>query len=340
MEGKQRRSKNLSSFHYSKEQRTLLDRFVERIRLTFVLFQNKPNSSEMQLAGRIQDLRRTTDSVCAQLKYFQTQLKTHIDEELYSSLESVIEPMLRDIERISKAILQSGTATQQAQAYRRYTQWIDKAKFWIQICSDGEKEVILKAVCEHTIDQFFELIDRDLQVIEDYLEHMLDAQILYVEEKQSLLSKIEKKLEPYMKGLVALKEKPTACSLPELAEWKCKVDKRREKYFDGALHSIDKIIGQVNPELNSEETHEHLVEILTQIAYLEEQIPKLYDEILRSDSVDNFSYDVIFSALSSLDEEIHKLHLDLRLTPELVDRLRVLRNLVLKSKGKLDKRAG
>lgn len=318
-----------------KPRASMLNRFVDRIRTTFQKFQGKP--AEHHLIGRIQDLQNTANSVLNQLSTIKDELRNEIDPEIFSYVEMVLEPIIKEVSRLHKSMEQSsGSVTHQAKTYQRYSQWIDKAKLWVQICSKANnKEALVKAIIRYTVDEFLELIDRDIQVINDYQEHMLDALAVDDEEKIALAQRLETYLDPYLKGLNQLKFKPRDLTLQEIALWKAQVDKRREKYFDAALHSIDKVINSTIPDTSGPEEHEHLVEILSQIIYLEHEAPNLYDEIFMAADINSEQRKIFESRIMMLEQEIHQLNLDLRLTPDLIDRLQIISDMLDQARNKL-----
>lgn len=318
-----------------KKSLTILNRFFERIRSTFTKFQNK-TPSDAQLTGRIQDLQKTASSVLKQLIIIKEDLKKDVDLVVFSYVEDVIDSIIKEVSRLHKSIEQPGSVMQQAKAYQRYSQWVEKAKLWVQICAKGgDKDAIVKAIIRYTVDDFLEVIDRDIQVINDYQEHMLDALAVDEDEKIVLAQRLEVRLDPYLKGLNSLRFKPKDLPLQEIAWWKSQVDKRREKYFDGALHAIDKIINQTIPDASSHENHEHLVEVLSQVIYLEHQVPTLYDSIYLAKNPTQEEIREFESQLNLLEQEIHQLNLDLRLTPDLIDRLQVVAEMLEFARKKL-----
>lgn len=314
---------------------SILNRFVERIRFTFQKFQNKPQP-DLQLIGRIQDLQKTANSVLKQLRAIKEDLRKDIEPEVFAYVEEIIDPIIKEVLRLHQSIEQPRSIMHQAKTFQRYSQWIDKAKLWIQICSKAhDKEAIIKAIIRYTVDEFLEVIDRDLQVINDYQEHMLEALTVEDEEKINLAQSIEIRLNPYLKGLNELRAKPKDVPLHEIALWKAQVDKRREKYFDAALHAIDKIINSTIPDTSGEEEHEHLVDVLSLISYLEREVPQLYDEIDRIKNPSIEQEPIFLSRLTTLEQEVHQLNLDLRLTPDLIDRLQVIADMLDQARKKL-----
>ncbi len=307
---------------------SLLNRFVDRIRSTFQIFQNKP-MEDHQLTGRIQDLQKTASTVLKQLIAIKEELKNELDHEVFTSVEEIIDPLIKEISRLNKTLEQPVSVIHQAKAYQRYSQWIEKAKLWVQICSkSNDKSAIVKAIIRYTVDDFLQVIYRDIQVINDYQEHMLETLAVDEDEKIALAQRLEMHLEPYLKGLNDLRAKPHDLPLKEIALWKAQVDKRREKFFDAALHAIDKIINHAIPDSSGHEEHEHLVDVLSQIAYLEHEVPHLYDEIFMTKKTGPEQLSIFDSRLSTLQQEVHQLNLDLRLTPDLIDRLHTINEML------------
>jgi len=314
---------------------SLLNRFVDRIRSTFQKFQTKA-PREPQLMGRIHDLQKTANSVLKQLRMIKDEFRKEVDPDVFAYVEEVIDNIIKEVSRLHKSIEQPGSVLQQAKRYQRYSQWVEKAKLWVQICSKmGDKQSIIKAIIRYTIDDFLEVIDRDIQVINDYQEHMLDALAVDEEEKIALAQRLEMRLEPYLKSLNDLRTKPKDLPLHEIALWKSQVDKRREKFFDAALHAIDKIINQSIPDTTGEEEHEHLVDVLSQVIYLEHEVPSLYDAIYMSKNPSKIELSEYMARLDLLEHEVHQLNLDLRLTPDLIDRLQVVSEMLEYARKKL-----
>lgn len=303
---------------------TILNRFVNRLKLSFQAFQIKP-SDEKLLIGRIQDLYKTADLVLHELQEKMKALRGMFDAEVGDLIDKVSEPLYRDIERIKHALHHQSSAVQQAQTFKKYLQWIEKSRYWIRLASGNHsKEVIIDTLMMQMVIEFLECIDRDLQIIQDYQKHRLENLSISSELKQELLEKLEKILYPYLQNLKRLKAAPKIFQLSDISPWKIKIDKRREKYFDGALHIIDKIIEEFYPETATEEGHEHLVAVLSQVAYLEEEIQHLKSELSQQENWSPLDSSIFEARFLSLEEEIHHLNLDLRITPEVFDRLQVL----------------
>ncbi len=301
-----------------------LERLGRAIQKSLQFFQKKP-TTDPKLAGRIHEISRTAKEVLNELLHIRIDLQTRIDPELFLHVEAVIDPLIKDITRILKILDEEPNPAQQVQVFKRYTISVEKANSWIQIKHRGnDKDTIEKAVVDHILHEFFERIERDLQVINDYQRHMLESLPLDDEERGRLWVELEQKIGSYIKSLLALKRAPNPLSIQRLTQWKRNVDQRRSKYFDGALHAIDNLVNAYSPDSPEVEEHDHLIEIFTRMATLEEETTAFWNEIGTIDLKDPDVLEECEYRLAKCEDEVSQLNLDLRLTPELIDRLQVI----------------
>lgn len=302
------------------------ERFGRAIQKSLHFFQKKPHS-DTQLSGRIQELTKTSKEALSELVTIKAELSEHVDPCLFGHVEAVLDPLIKELTRIQKVVEQETNPTLQVQVFRRYSQWIDKANAWIHIKKHNHDKISIEgAVIQHILDEFYERIERDLQVINDYQQHMIDNLPLDDEERGRLWVDIETKLGPFIKSLLALKKAPANLPIERLSQWKLNVDQRREKYFDGALFMIDHLVEAYSPDSDETDEHNHLVEIFERMAELEEEAPKLYQDA-QGENKEGLS-----DQLDDLEDKCHQLNVDLRLTPELIDRLQAVSDLLQKTR--------
>lgn len=301
--------------------KSLFSLLIERIKKTF-----QPTvHDEGKLSGRVQQLNQTSIMLLQRLRKIKEKIKQHADEQLFIYVSSLLDPLVRSITGIQRTLMQHGSVIMQAKAFKKYSNWVIKAELWVGIESNLEdEESITRAMILHIKQEADELIDQDLQVIRDYEEHILDSLPLNDDEMNLLKNQIETELTEQVINLEKLKEKPEVFDLQTIFAWKDDVDRRRSKYFDRALHIIDEIIYKISPTSSSEEVHDHLVEVLTQIVYLEEEIPSLVEGISEERLNDPIYIQITTSKIDSFEQELHELNLNLRLTPDLYDRLQLL----------------
>lgn len=302
--------------------KNLFSLLVNRIKKTFQL---STIEEETKLSGRVQQLNQTAVSVMQKLKEVKELLKGELDPHLFTYVETLMDPMTRDIVCVQNLLTEKGSVVHQAKAFKKYSNWMSKAELWMELESKvNDTEAIIKTIILHIMHEADEQIDQDLQVIRDYEDHVLDALPLNDEEAGLLKKHLDKEMRTQMACLEDLKDKPEISTLHQVFNWKDDVDKKRSKCFDRALQIIDEMIHAISPSSTSEEEHDYLVEVLTQIAYLEEEIPSLLLEIDGFSPKDAVRKNLLLSKVHSFGQEVHKLNLNLRLTPELVDRLQIL----------------
>ena len=320
------------------QETTIFNKFVHKIKNIFKVADPKleVKKEDSKLAGRIRELNKNASEVLKVLNTVREDLKNEVDNELYTFVESVMNPMIRDVERVQKIVKTEGALHHKMDAFNKYNKWIDKAKMWVQICSTAKnKNAISQAVVNHTISDFVALIDRDLQLIEDYQEHLLDDIEVSEDEKNILRDEIIYGLKPHVKRMMALKNHPKGITLENLNHWKDNADKRRERYFDAILHLIDSKVNEANPsKVDNKEEHGILIGTLEQISYLEMEIPLLAEKI-EANPVDPFEIEVSMQQLQALEDEVRDLYLDMRMPPAVIERLQHLKELLAKTFSKI-----
>lgn len=276
---------------------------------------------EPSLQGRIHALKSDTESFCHQLESIKAQLHRDEDPEVYTFIEAIIDPLLKEIIMIQSA-LQSGNAAQQAKAFKKHGEWIERAKVWIQFHSRmHDRQQIIDAVVSHLIGAALTCIDRDVQVIKEYQMHQLGELTISAELYYILEAEMKRGIDPYLIQLKRLKQRPLVISLEGLGLWKNQIDESRQFCFEKALQYIDALIERETPSRYNIEANERLFEVINEITYLEREIRELLEEVEDGDLSDDAQRKMLSDHLRALAEEVRSLGLDLRLDSDLMKRL-------------------
>lgn len=312
-----------------KRDTNVFSRVVGMFEKTFEFLKNNPKS-ELNLSGRIQEMRQTADSVVLQLQYIRKELKDQVDDELFFYVEGVIVPMLREVSRIERSMKADQDNLQQAQAFKRYNEWIDKAKLWVHFtASKQSKEAITRFVIKQTIKEFLDLIDRDLRLIDDYRTQAIESLQLPSSEREVFIQRLDNILKPYCQALNLLKKEPEKdILLIELSQWKIAIDKRRDRFLQHILQIIDNLVNDLQPDTSFEQ-YSHILDILEQVEFLERSIPQTVENIKKHSNL--FDTQTLLAQLLAEEEEVHKLYTDLRLPQDLADRLDKLKAMLAKA---------
>ncbi|HRD54876.1 MAG TPA: hypothetical protein PLC42_00615, partial [Parachlamydiaceae bacterium] len=209
-------------YHLERKQKeaSLINQFISNIKKIFNFsdVQKEKEKEQKKLLGRIHELNKNAADVLKVLNIVRDDLKNEVDEDLYEFVKLVMNPMIRDISRIQKIVKKEGAMQVSSQhkdsAFNQYNQWIDRARLWVEVCSVSKnKDAISEAIIKHTFTDFIHAIERDLQLIEDYQQHILEGADLGLDEKRKLQKEIEKSLIPYLKSLNELRKYPENLTL-------------------------------------------------------------------------------------------------------------------------------
>lgn len=303
---------------------------IDRIKSIFPFLVQK-ESKEAKLVGRIRtELQKDAWEILTKLKVLKTSLKTelndHFESQLWASIEAIVNPLMREYSQIEKKLMeQTDSIETNTTAIKSYNDWIVKAKLWVALCSrSNDRNGIIQAVIIHTKHISDDIIDRDLKTLNDYKLHEVQNIGLNFQEIEDTSLQIDKAISFQVNGLRALKDKnPIDLKLENLISWKAEMDEARTQYYEDALHCIDSIIQAVAPNPIKEDLG-HLKEIFERLAYLEEELPIFLGHLKRVDLKDEATKQMLEGQLVFLEEEVHKLNRDLRLTPELADRVSII----------------
>ncbi len=204
----------------------------------FKVFLSEERSHEEMPARKICFHQENADKVRQELERAKKELQAELDHELLPLITEVIDPMLRDVERINRL-----RRREQGQdlASIQFHEWTESAKLWVELFSKKwDKQAVKKEIVRHIIDKSFQKIEKDIRFIESYFEQYLGQLGLSPEETQRVRMKKGKRLSEYLEKMRALKTPPEKdLKLEESLSWRFELDEKRAKLHDDALHIID-----------------------------------------------------------------------------------------------------
>lgn len=310
----------------NKESRIM--RFLNKINHFFVEILGGPSvvKIEADLSGRIHRFQKDVDKALKQLYALRIELESDDLFQFPPLIPSVIDPLIKEMNRLKKNKELQITVAQQVKESKEYVEWIEKAKKWIALCTKRhiQRDAVHQAFIDHTFHEFRVSVDKDLKVIQDYLNFFLDKLDENDLIKVELKDQLEQELSQHIFELYLLKDHPPSYSLETLNGWRAEADLARESYFSAALHVIDSNIGELMQATIIEESlpDQHIADIHTRLTLLEEQIIKFSEEVLKfeSDKTEE-RINGCLSNLAKMEDEAHSLNGNLQLTHEHVARV-------------------
>lgn len=303
-------------------------RFLNKINHFFVEILGGPSVARMEvnLTGRIHRFQKDVDKALKQLNALRMELESDDLLQFPSLIPSVIDPLIKELNRLEKNKDLQITVAQQVKESKEYVEWIEKANKWIGLCTKRhiQRDALHKAFIDHTFHEFRASVDKDLKVIQDYLNFFLDQLDENDLVKVELKDQLEEELSQHIFELYLLKDHPPSYSLEALNEWRAEADQARESYFSAALHVIDTNIGELMQPTIFEDNlpEQHIVDIHTRLNLLEEKIINFSGEInkFENDKSELRKNECLFN-LAKMEDEAHSLNSNLQLTHEHIARV-------------------
>lgn len=304
--------------------------FQKFIRGFFQLIGSQQHESNLNLHHeKIVELKRTGNILLTELISLKEELQVSIEDKiLCEHVEAVMDPILKKLSQHQETPL----SEHHIQHIASFEAWISKAKSLVDFFSNApQREAVVNEVIKHAISTVHDKIDRDLQVIQDYVNHNLANQSLNEEIKETIKERINIMLQPLLQALIDLKVVQSELPLEKLSDWKLSIDKQRSNYYNEAFHRIDAIMEEYElPHSESDEETEHLQKDFEKMLFLETVAPQLVLAMQQNPSEKERK--VLKAKLYSLETEANNLEQDLHLAPELEERLEHVKSIFNKAK--------
>ncbi|HEV8052033.1 MAG TPA: hypothetical protein VGP47_06025, partial [Parachlamydiaceae bacterium] len=205
----------------------------------------------------------------------------------------------------------------QVKMFSRYVDSVERGKVWVEIGKvNQDKDKLEQALIQQIALEFLFRIDRDIQVIQDYLGHSLATFEMSSILKDELRDKLMPDLAPKLLELYQLKNLPADLSLDSFIQWRADSDRSREIIFGAALHVIDHFSDVFLPSPKKEQESAHLQAIIQDLNILGEKIDNVSAEMAKAGKMNDTQRQVYVAILQHLEEEAHHLNCNLRITHE------------------------
>jgi hypothetical protein len=297
-----------------------LNRFFQQISKFF-----NRDTQEESLSGRIKELEASASEIVTKLQNVKTMISLQMNERLYAHSCALIDPVIKEVARTERIMNKPMTTAQEVKIFSRFVECVDRSKIWLELLHvHTPTEKIQDLVITQTILEFHARIDRDIQIVHDYLDQALNTPEMGDLERIALENKVKIELVSLLESLESLKHHPNDLSIEIFEEWRDKANGSREKFFTAALHEIDTCKGElvVSKEGTSKPANIDDNPVLVEsIDKLEKSVLKLAQDFETIELQDLTARQVCLSILDSLEVEAHHLNGNLSLSHELSERV-------------------
>lgn len=293
---------------------SIFGRFVQKIGM---IFNRTQPPIDLNLNGRIRELKTIADTLLFELLDLKKQLQKIVEPELYSATLQLLDPLIKEAGKAPPMIERKDNTAKQVKVFSRYVDSIEKAKIWLAIGKmSNNKEALEQALIQQIANEFLARIDRDIRVVQDYLNHALSS----LEMSEGLRNELKKKLIPGLSEklleLYKLKKQPSDLSLKSFMAWRAHSDRDREIFFGAALHIIDSFSDEFLPCLPKERKNADLEEMEEKVHALEEHINIIAFEVGNKEQLNDLQRKNLYLSIERLESEAHQLNANLHLSYE------------------------
>jgi len=303
-----------NAFGFEEKTAPQKDRFFSRILKLF------SQTSSPSLRGRVEEMLPKIDTIHNKLKKIKKEASSEneLSDEIKAFIDLILEPLI-DQGMELKGKRGTKDPLNQVKVVDLYQIWVERAEFWVESYHKESQEGFCRVVNEHIWKDFSLKVERDLKIIEDYIEHAVGALLISDLDKKQMKISIRESVAEHVLLLANLKRLPKEITFRELDEWNRSIDAGRQLHFEASLALIDKEIEMARPHTSLDE-HQHLLDLIGMINSIEEQMLILKHRIGFLDPAEE-EMESVQQKARFLAEEVHRLSLDLRLPPQIVDRL-------------------
>lgn len=195
------------------------------------------------LIKRMQDLKGTAETVIEQFSEQKKTILQKFDNLIMPIAKEVLDGFLEEAKGLKSKLDEKLDHLEETTP----DEWNDQAKRWAQIYERwNDSKGLMERILEVVSDRTKYLIDKDIQMIQDYQTQSFAHLHPESEDFKNLEERLEDAIEDPLKQLVALRKgfsKQT--SIQEASEWITNLQEKRQAYFDQLLMKIDHVTKEV-----------------------------------------------------------------------------------------------
>jgi hypothetical protein len=256
------------------------------------------------LLNRLQDLQGTASAIIDQFQAQKEIILQHFDNWIMPIAQDVLDGLLQDAQHLKHKLddkLEHLDQTTQEE-------WDAEAKHWAQLYSNwNDRKGLITQILKAVADRMTHLIDKDIQIINDYQTHSL----LQVPQEAKSFKNVEERLahaiEEPLKQLMGLRSQAKEPkSIQQASEWIAKLQEKRESYFDQLLMRIDHVMKDV---VNLEETKDWsaFVEVEDETLFMERELHHINTDLTHLHLIAECDRQFLLTRLEGLLEHVEDL---------------------------------
>ncbi|MBS0272686.1 MAG: hypothetical protein JSR85_08605 [Proteobacteria bacterium] len=257
------------------------------------------------LVNRLQDLKSTASAIIDQFNEQKKLILQRFDACILPIAQEVLEGFIRDAEHLKYKLdgkLENFDQTPSSE-------WDEQAKHWTRLYNQwNDRKGLVDKILEVVADRTKYLIDKDIQVVQDYQTQSLSLLPPESEAFKNVEERLTHAIEEPLKQLMNLRNQAKEqTSLQQASEWVAKLQERREVYFDQLLMKIDHVMKDV---VNVDDTKDWtaFVETEGEILFMERELHHINSDLTHLHLIDESDKQFLLGRLEGLLDHVEDFH--------------------------------
>lgn len=250
----------------------------------------------------IQELESRASEIIDQFEVQKKNVTQHFDHWIIPAALDILDGLLFDSQELKKKLQKKVGCADQVTA----KEWEEEARRWAYLYSrwNGGK-AMTAGVLEAVVDKTTHLINKDIQVIQDYQTQSLSQLSPESDGFRNVEKRLERAIEGPMKQLMSLRsEAEEHTSLEQALDWAANLQERREEYFDQLLIKIDQVMKDlVEVEEDSNDSVTNL-EIEWELVFMESELSNIEEHWVAGSFDKEENKEFLFERLKGLSEHM------------------------------------
>lgn len=290
---------------------------------------SSPTASS-NLTDHVRKLEDIVQEILPKLQSSVETLETQLDDRTFAYVKRIVDPMVRDADRIHKMTDKLDTEYQQLEVVEKYNQWISEAERLVEVFSEkrNNRIEVMRTLIQHTMNRTRENITKDFQIIRDYKDHRIAELQLNPKEKNKLSKRMDDILvASFLTPLVTMHDEQVQDdkilrTMTESQVVQKNINQQRSESTEGAFHVIDTMVQEIK-EIHSLDPLKELQRSHTNpsdLNELEMSLALLLGELKKQDLAES-TKSTLLTTLLDLEKKADLIETELETFPEAMKRL-------------------
>jgi hypothetical protein len=266
---------------------------------------NQAKGVDQVLLNRLKNIKVIATDILNQFNEQKKLILQRFDNWIMPIAQDVLDKLLQDAQQLKDKLEDKLDHLDQTTP----DEWNEQAKHWAQLYTKWhDRNALIEKILQVVADRTQQLIDKDIQVIQDYQTQSLAHLSQESEAFKNVEERLSHAIEEPLKQLMSLRNEPKEhTSIQQASDWVAKLQERRESCFDQLLMKIDHVIKDV-VHLDERKDWTSYLEIEGEIIFMERELHHINTDLSHLRTEEECEKQFILARLEGLLDHIADLN--------------------------------